>query len=130
MHTYMCVSEGKTCSFFGKFGMLCFLETLILRFVLLSYYWQNLNYRVEVEYQDRTSPSFFAVLQRFYEVCKVFIKSKLLNCSFLLQNKLFTEDGWPISGRCFHSVHSENRKIVDFVMFSGSLEREHWPEMG
>ena len=27
-HTYVCVSEGKKCSFFGKFGVLCFLETL------------------------------------------------------------------------------------------------------
>ena len=36
-HTYMCVSEGKKCSFFGKFGVLCFLETLGLRFALLPY---------------------------------------------------------------------------------------------
>ena len=26
-HTYVCVSGGKKCSFFGKFGLLCFLET-------------------------------------------------------------------------------------------------------
>ena len=26
-HTYVCVSEGKKCSFFGKFGLLCFLVT-------------------------------------------------------------------------------------------------------
>ena len=37
-HTYVCVSGGKKCSFFGKFGVLCFLETPVLRFVLLSYY--------------------------------------------------------------------------------------------
>ena len=37
-HTYMCVSRGKKCSFFGKFGMLCFLETPILKFALLPYY--------------------------------------------------------------------------------------------
>ena len=30
--------RGKKCSFFGKFGVLCFLETLILRFALLPYY--------------------------------------------------------------------------------------------
>ena len=29
-HTYVCVSGGKKCSFFGKFGVLCFLETPIL----------------------------------------------------------------------------------------------------
>ena len=27
MHTYVFVSGGKECSFFGKFGVLCFLET-------------------------------------------------------------------------------------------------------
>ena len=36
--TYVCVSGGKKCSFFGKFGVLCFLETLVLRFALLLYY--------------------------------------------------------------------------------------------
>ena len=29
---------GKKCSFFGKFGVLCFLVTSILRFALLPYY--------------------------------------------------------------------------------------------
>ena len=38
MHTYVCVSGGKKCSIFGKFGMLCFLVTSVLRFALLPYY--------------------------------------------------------------------------------------------
>ena len=33
-----CVSGGKKCSFFGKFGVLCFLETPVLRFALLPNY--------------------------------------------------------------------------------------------
>ena len=33
-----CVSEGKKCSFFGKPGVLCFLETPVLRFSLLPYH--------------------------------------------------------------------------------------------
>ena len=37
-HTNVCVSGGKKCSFFGKFGVLCFLETPVLRFTLLPYY--------------------------------------------------------------------------------------------
>ena len=37
-HTYMCVSGSKKCLFFGKFGMLCFLETPALRLTLLPYY--------------------------------------------------------------------------------------------
>ena len=32
-HTYLCVSGGKKCSFFGKYGVLCFLETPLLRFL-------------------------------------------------------------------------------------------------
>ena len=34
----MCVSGGKECLFLGKFGVLCFLETSVLRFALLYYY--------------------------------------------------------------------------------------------
>ena len=34
-HTYVCVSGGKKCSLVGKFGVLCFLETPVLRFALL-----------------------------------------------------------------------------------------------
>ena len=35
--TYVWVSGGNKCSFFRKFGVLCFLETLVLRFGLLPY---------------------------------------------------------------------------------------------
>ena len=34
----MCVSGGKKCLLFEKFGVLCFLETPVLRFGLLSHY--------------------------------------------------------------------------------------------
>ena len=34
----VCVSWGKKCLFFGKFDVLCFLETSVLRFVFLPYY--------------------------------------------------------------------------------------------
>ena len=37
-HTYVCVSGGKKCLYFGNFGVLCFLETPVLRFTLLPYY--------------------------------------------------------------------------------------------
>ena len=42
-HTYICVSGGKTFSFFGKFGLLCFLVASVLRFTLLPYYWRNVS---------------------------------------------------------------------------------------
>ena len=35
---YLCVSGGKKCLFFGKFGVLCFLVISVLRFALLPYY--------------------------------------------------------------------------------------------
>ena len=40
---HLCVSLGKKCLFFGKFGVLCFLVTPVLRFASLPYYrrfWQ------------------------------------------------------------------------------------------
>ena len=37
-NTYVCVSEGKKCLFFGKFGVPCFLVTFVLRFVFMSYH--------------------------------------------------------------------------------------------
>ena len=37
-HTYLCVSGGKKCSLFGKFGVLYFLETPVLRFYFSTYY--------------------------------------------------------------------------------------------
>ena len=36
-HVYVCI-RSKKCSFFGKFGVLCFLETPVLKFALLPYY--------------------------------------------------------------------------------------------
>ena len=35
---YVCVSGGKKCLFFGKCGVLCFLETPVLRSAFLPYY--------------------------------------------------------------------------------------------
>ena len=49
MHTYMCISGGKKCSFFGKLGVLCFIETPNLRFVLLPYYRKTVNLRLIYE---------------------------------------------------------------------------------
>ena len=37
-YTYVFLSEDKKCSFFGKFDVLCFLETPVLRFTHLPYY--------------------------------------------------------------------------------------------
>ena len=44
-NVYVCVSGGKKCSFFGKFGVLCFLETAALRFTPLPHYRRIRNYK-------------------------------------------------------------------------------------
>ena len=41
-HTYLCVSGGKNCLFFGNFDMHCFLKTPVLRFALLPYSRRNM----------------------------------------------------------------------------------------
>ena len=41
---YVCVSGGKKCIFFGKFGVLCFVETPASRFAFLPYYRRNKSY--------------------------------------------------------------------------------------
>ena len=55
---YVCVSEGKKCSFFGKFGVLCFLETPVLRFALLPYYRRVVVKDKVVKNFRRVGPSF------------------------------------------------------------------------
>ena len=53
-HKYMSVSGGKKRSFFGKFGVVCFPETPVLRFALLSYY-----RRLEISDKQKQPPDVF-----------------------------------------------------------------------
>ena len=46
-HSCVCISEGKKCSFFGKFGVLCSLVTLVLIFALMPYYRRNMPLHFE-----------------------------------------------------------------------------------
>ena len=57
-HTYVSLSGGKKCSFFEKFGVLCFLETPVLRFALLPYYWRTSCYFQKLLYTESTSTLF------------------------------------------------------------------------
>ena len=50
----VCVSSGKKCSFLGTFGVLCLLETPVLRFALLSHYLNDLCI-----WQCNPTPGFF-----------------------------------------------------------------------
>ena len=56
---YVCVLESKKYSFFGKFDVLFYLETLALRFTLLPYCQQN---NVE-KYLDEHAPENYGLLQ-------------------------------------------------------------------
>ena len=47
-----CVSGGKTCSFFGKIDMLCFIKTTVLGFALLPYYRQIVNFLLPLEFNS------------------------------------------------------------------------------
>ena len=103
LHTYVCVSGGKKCSFFGNFGVLCFLETPVLRFALLPYYQRHHSHKklgcfpsVLVSNIKHTHGK----LNKFYQVCEYLFKvmKKRLKviwiliwmCSYSLQRKLQT----------------------------------------
>ena len=47
-HMYVCVSGGKNCLLFGNFGVLCFLETPVLRFALLPFYRRSVLQEEEI----------------------------------------------------------------------------------
>ena len=65
----------KKCLFFGKFGVLCFLETPVLRFALLAYYRHLFN-------QELTYPapemSIRGSQQKKYNQKKICIRSVML----------------------------------------------------
>ena len=90
-------SEGKKCSFFGTFGVLCFLETPVLRFALLPYnrwnvesgflcLWCKFYNLVTLEKQNKTalltvSCSFYYTY--FYSFRCVFMIFKLMQSDFM-----------------------------------------------
>ena len=64
-HTCVCISGGKKCSFFGKFRVLCFLVTPILRFALFPYCWRiivNINHCTKLVWPQ--TPTFWINLHK------------------------------------------------------------------
>ena len=54
--TYGDVSGGKKCSFFGKFGVFCFLATLVLRFgfcLITDYFLHKLEKQLNDSYDNQ-----------------------------------------------------------------------------
>ena len=90
--TYACVSGDEKCSFFKKFGVLCFLETLVLRFALLPYYRRNVFNNICFFLSKK-----FAFLQMvfkwsfaFFEIVDIkFSKFRLLSISTLWRVTIF-----------------------------------------
>ena len=87
--TYVCVSGRKKCSFFGKFGVLCFLETLVSRFALLPQF-QSLNHYTKDNVDLRFSATvwFCQILEHFLWVweagvtwIKFYVKSSIILAS-------------------------------------------------
>ena len=64
-HPYECVSGGKKCSFSRKFGVLCFLETPVLRrpfsFFRACYTYQYLIRKVYLKSWHKVQPDIFSL---------------------------------------------------------------------
>ena len=81
----MCVSGGKKCLFFGKFGLLCFLETPVLRFALLPYYRRSIALIV-------VNQTFIKIFQSFKIFCQwleVLVKISYITKITNLLSKVF-----------------------------------------
>ena len=123
-HTYVCASGGKKCSFFGKFGVLCFLVTSVLRFALLPYYrgynvWWKIIFIVGLLYFLEDDVFFYQGLD-----CALF---KIFSRTFMLVRNRYTNVGWQSN-----TIHMESSSfhhvwhfLVIFValLLTGTNER-------
>ena len=94
--TYVCVSGGKKCSFFGKFGVFCFLETPALRFALLLYYRRTVQ----------STP---------YHYTENWLHRKCFLCLFREFSKLLEERLW------WNYILVKQQKLLRFATRSWSL---------
>ena len=87
-HTYVCVSKGTKCSFFGKFGVFCFLGASILGFTSLPTNYSELNF-----FQFNCLPPY---LNKFDKVKSsiVYYEYILLDFWMKFQNKVFLGEYW------------------------------------
>ena len=84
-----CVSGGKKCSFFGKFGVLCLLETRVLRFsffLLPSLHLCIMNIVAIVLDSTRVLNKHFFIRQFFYNVNQWTWITHFVSTFQLLQN--------------------------------------------
>ena len=53
-NTHMCVPEGRKGLLFGKFGVLSFPVIPVLRFALLLYYWQYVEFHLQLQVKNKS----------------------------------------------------------------------------
>ena len=85
LETDVCVSGDKRSLFFGKFGVVCFLETPVLRFALLPYYRRIAKQDLNVNHYRSHYHCFCYYYCVCYNCCNSFVLSsmRLLSLIFL-----------------------------------------------
>ena len=77
LETYECVSGGKRSLFFGKFGVVCFLEAPVLRFALLPYYRRTAKQDLNVNHYRSHYHCFCYYYCVCYYCCNSFVLSSM-----------------------------------------------------
>ena len=90
-HMYVCLSKGKRYLFFGKFGVLYFLETPVSRFALSGrhpglIWWRLRHFPNPCEFPNSSRCIFKATIHR----------RKTVNCFRLLEKNFFQKDAFII----------------------------------
>ena len=111
----LCISRGKKCSFFGKIGMPCFLETPVLRFALLLYCQQN---QVIILFNWQSSSEYLYVCTKtlyFWQLVLIKKRQKAQIPNFYTKKHMILNFNW--SG-------PNSQEIVNFVPIMGPLGPE------
>ena len=94
---FLCVSRGKKYLFFGKFGIFCFLETLVFRIAILPYYWRIMLNAESPEQYPFLKPAPLAVSSPSFS-------SELLKIHLNFSSSKFFW-AWFLFGWCFICFH-------------------------
>ena len=100
---FLLPSGGKKCSFFGKFDVLCFLETSVLRFAFLPYYRRRILLQKVCSYKCQFCIKLCAssgLVSQVYMMAGENIKKKYLMCRISI--KMLKQHAIPDSS--FHNV--------------------------
>ena len=116
---YVCVQVGEKCSFFGKFGVLCFLETPVLRFVLLPYYRQIVH--LFVQYKEAEVYK----IENLWEVH--WIRCVLHQHYFGCCDPLPVLLPWSVLDNCYvRNIYFLLKMIICGTYYADSAEQSFW----